>query len=123
SIEVQDDVTKVAWRTVSSWTSGYTVRSLPPGIYSVTVEAPGFQKNITTSVAREVEKVSTVDVELKVGAATQEVTVTAAAATALNTESGTVGTLITPKEITTLPLNGRSWISLNYLTPGAVNFH
>jgi hypothetical protein len=122
-ITIQNDATKVAWHTVSSGTGAYIVRNLPPGTYTVTVESSGFQKSVTTGVSAEVEKVSTVDVPLKVGAASQEITVSAAAATALNTESGTVGTLITPKEITTLPLNGRSWISLNYLSPGAVNFH
>lgn len=123
SVTVENDATKVVWRTVSSGSGGYILRNLPPGTYAVTVEAPGFQKNVVTNVATEVEKVSTVDVALKVGATSQEVTVSATAATALNTESGTVGTLITPREITTLPLNGRSWISLNFLSPGAVNFH
>ena len=123
NITVQNDATKVEWRTVSSGTGGYIVRGLPPGTYNVTVQSPGFQKSVVTNVVTEVEKVSTVDASLKVGAETQEITVNATGATLLNTESGTVGTLITPREITTLPLNGRSWISLNFLTPGAVNFH
>jgi len=122
-VTVTNEATNVEWNTVSSASGAYIVRNLPPGTYSVAVEAPGFQRSATLHVSADVEKVSTVDVSLKVGASTQEVNVTATPATALNTESGTVGTLITPKEITTLPLNGRSWISLNYLSPGAVNFH
>jgi Carboxypeptidase regulatory-like domain/TonB dependent receptor-like, beta-barrel len=122
-VTVKNEATGVEWRTVSSATGAYTVRDLPPGTYTVMVEAAGFQKNSTVHVGAEVEKVSTVDVALRVGTSEQEVNVTATPATALTTESGTVSTLIPPKEITTLPLNGRSWISLNYLAPGAVNFH
>ena len=88
----------------------------------VGTEASGFQTTTATHVVTEVDQVSTVNITLKVGATTAQVSVAATAAT-LNTESATVGTLVTTKELTNLPLDGRSWISLNYLAPGAVNFH
>ena len=64
---------------------------------------------------------SSLDTKLTVGAVTQSLNVTATPAL-LTATSGTVGNLVTEKEIETLPLNGRSWINLNYLTPGATTY-
>ena len=124
TITVTHEDTNVDQSTVSSGTGAYMLRNLIPGSYTVTVEVSGFQRNVTENVVTEVEKVSALDVALTVGAVTQTVSVTAdAAALQLTTQSSTVGQLITSKEISTLPLNGRSWVSLNFLTPGTVTFH
>jgi hypothetical protein len=122
-ITIGNEATSVERETVSSSRGEYIVRDLSPGSYSVTAEAPGFETTKTLHIVTEVDQVSTVNIALKVGATSTAVSVSGNAVTALNTESGTVGTLVTAKQITTLPLDGRSWISLNYLTPGAVNFH
>ncbi|HET6216666.1 MAG TPA: carboxypeptidase-like regulatory domain-containing protein [Acidobacteriaceae bacterium] len=122
-ITITNESTGVQRQTVSSSSGDYFVRGLPPGTYTVGTEVPGFQTTTAAHVVTEVDEVSTVNVTLKVGATTTQVSVAAATAATLNTESATVGTLVTAKELTNLPLDGRSWISLNYLTPGAVNFH
>ena len=59
-----------------------------------------------------------VDVELKVGALSETMEVTAAAPL-LDTESGTLGHHVTNTQIVDLPLNGRSFYELARLTPGA----
>src|SRR4030095_6283478 len=122
-VTVKNEATNVEASTVSSAAGTYIVRNLTPGSYTVTAELPGFQKSVVEHVVTEVEKVSTVDIKLAIGAVTESVNVTASEAVKLNTESGTVGQLVTTKEIENLPLNGRSWVSLNFLTPGAVRFH
>ena len=122
-ITATNEATHVEASTISSTAGTYELRNLIPGPYDVKAEASGFKTSVTGKVVTEVDKVSTVNIQLTVGAVSQSVNVTAAEAVQLDTESSTVGQLITAKEIVTLPLNGRNWISLNYLTPGAVVFH
>ena len=122
-VTVTNETTNVEVVTVSSSAGAYRVENLIPGPYTVAVEARGFRKSIVTHVLAEVDKISTVDVGLTVGAVSQTVSVTAGEAVQLQTESSTVGQLITTKEIENLPINGRNWVSLNYLAPGAVPFH
>jgi hypothetical protein len=116
-VTVRNEATNIEWNAKAG-AGIYEVRNLPPGLYTVSVESPGFQKAITEHVQLEVDKVSVVDVKLPIGEVTQSVNVTAIP-DLLNGTSGTVGSLVTQKEIETIPLNGRSWINLNYLTPGA----
>jgi hypothetical protein len=118
-----NEATNVAASTISSAAGTYEMRNLIPGFYDVTAELSGFKTSVTRHVVTEVDKVSRVDIQLTVGAISQSVTVTSGEAVQLDSESSTVGLLIPTKEIENLPLNGRNWISLNYLTPGAVVFH
>ena len=60
-----------------------------------------------------------IDLDLAPGGMTEAVEVEAATV-AINTESATVGQVITTKQITDLPLNGRNFLSLLYLNAGAV---
>ena len=120
-VTATNEATGLTWATYTSSSGAYSIPNIPAGMYTVTAEASGFQKSHAEHVSTEVDKISTLDIKLVLGAVTQSVQVEGAAPL-LNTTSGTIGNLVTTKEIETLPLNGRSWISLNYLTPGAVKF-
>lgn len=122
-IAVQNESTNVIWNTTSSGSGAYMIRNLPPGSYTVTAVVAGFEKSITRHIVADVDRISTVNVRLAVGAPSQSVTVQSTPSVMLNTQSGTVGQLVDSKEAETLPLNGRNWIELMYLTPGAVTFH
>ena len=54
----------------------YTIAGLPGGTYNVSVSAKGFQKNTTQNVKLDVAEKARVDVQLTVGAMSEEVTVT-----------------------------------------------
>src|SRR4051812_7890658 len=58
----------------------YIVTNIPPGLYTISVEAPGFKKFETSSNKLDPSAVLTVDATLTVGAATETVEVTATAA-------------------------------------------
>ena len=58
------------------------------------------------------------DLKLKVGSSSTTVEVNTAAPL-LNTDSATVGQVITNRQLTELPLNGRGFFKLAELTPGA----
>lgn len=122
-ITAKNEDTNVEASTISSTTGTYDIRNLIPGHYVVTAEESGFKMSVTKHVETEVDRLSTVDIKLAIGAVSESINVAATQAVQLDTESSTVGQLITAKEIENMPLNGRNWVSLNYLSPGAVVFH
>src|ERR1700687_415500 len=56
---------------------GYTLPTLPPGVYTVTVKSPGFQTRSQTGVVVEINNVSRVDFVLDVGQVSESLTVAA----------------------------------------------
>jgi hypothetical protein len=96
----------------------YAADLLRIGTYSITVEKPGFQKAVQSNVDVGVNQTARVDIALRVGSATESVQVTAAAPL-LQTEASSLGTIETERRISELPLNGRNFIQLAYLGPGA----
>jgi Carboxypeptidase regulatory-like domain len=96
----------------------YAADLLRIGTYSVTVEKPGFQRAVQSSVEVGVNQTARVDIALSIGSATESVQVTAAPPL-LQTEASSLGTIETERRISELPLNGRNFIQLAYLGPGA----
>jgi len=96
----------------------FVVTPLNPGFYRVSVSRAGFQKTVINSVEVQVGQSARVDVVMKVGEVTSTVEVTSSAPL-LDTESGTLGHVVTNTQIVNLPLNGRSFYELARLTPGA----
>src|SRR5690348_16555553 len=108
-------------RTVTSQASGeFLFPALPIGNYKLTVTKAGFSTYVQTGIVLTVNQAATQTVRLKVGAVSQEVTVSANAAV-LTTRTGTVGQLINQRHIVDLPLNGREAQSLLFLAAGTVN--
>ena len=97
----------------------YVVPLLPAGVYLVTAERANFKLAVTSDVQLNVDQVQRVDLALTTGDISEKVEVTANAL-ALDTASSTVGQLISEKQVTQLPLNGRSFIQLLFLGAGAV---
>ena len=115
-------ITKVATNeAVNLTTNGvgeYVLTPVEPGIYKIDVTARGFSSAQVKNVEVIVGQSARADVQLRVGETSTVLEVTASAPL-LNTESGTLGTEVTNKQITDLPLNGRSYYELARLTPGA----
>lgn len=95
----------------------YTVPFLRPGVYNITVEAPGFKKFTRDQQPLQVSQVATINVQLEVGAATETVTVTAEAPL-LEEAKADRGNVIENTRIVELPLNARNPFMLSTLTPG-----
>ena len=96
----------------------YLFAQLPVGNYNVTAEQQGFKKVERENVLLEVDDKLRVDLTLSVGAVTDTVAVEAAASE-ISTDSATVGDVVDHREVTELPLNGRQFLQLNLLVPGA----
>jgi len=110
--------TAVERQVVTNESGYYAITNLPPGLYTLSAEAPGFQKFQSTDNKLDPSGHLSIDVTVSVGSATQIVQVTASTAT-LQTESSTVQELITRQQIDSLELNGRNPIWLAALVPGA----
>jgi hypothetical protein len=109
-----------AVRTATSGADGaYTLPDLAVGTYRLEVSKSGFSKYAQTGIILQVGVNPTIDVSLKVGAMSQEVTVEAQTVT-VDTQSTGVGEVIAPQQVQDLPLNGRQLTDLLYLS-GAVS--
>ncbi|MBL8228276.1 MAG: carboxypeptidase regulatory-like domain-containing protein [Bryobacterales bacterium] len=96
----------------------YSAPALIPGAYNVKVEMQGFQAQTRSNVILQVGQVSAIDFALAVGNVAEVIEVTGGAPV-LETETTSVGTVIENKRIVELPLNGRNYLQLASLIPGA----
>lgn len=87
------------------------------GTYSVKAAKSGFKTAETSPFELTVDARQRVDVKLEVGAVSESVTITDAAAI-LETDTSSRGEVINPSQITELPLNGRAYADLTLLVPG-----
>src|ERR1700752_1666017 len=105
-------------RTVTADENGsYIANSLPPGEYSLSTSPQGFKKTIVTGVTLSVSENRVVNLDVQVGQLSETVTVSSDLAP-VETRSGDVSSLISEKQITELPLNGRNYSQLALMVPG-----
>ncbi|MDE1175764.1 MAG: TonB-dependent receptor [Edaphobacter sp.] len=95
----------------------YEFPSVQIGNYQISTEATGFDRTRTETFAAQTNARQRVDVTLKTGSVSEEVTVTSAAQM-LETETSSHSTVIGTREVENLPLNGRSYADLTLLAPG-----
>jgi len=119
TVTVVSELTGARREAVTGREGNYSIPLLPVSTYSVTASLQGFRAAKRTGIRLFVDQVARVDLDLQTGAVTEVVEVQAGSA-ALDTESATVGQVITEKQITDLPLNGRNFLSLLFLGAGAV---
>jgi len=93
--------------------------SLPPGPYTVKVEATGFRTAVSSGNTVSVAQATRVDVMLQLGPIAESVEVTAPAPLVRSTASD-IGETIEKRQVQTLPLNGRIFSQLVQLVPGAI---
>jgi outer membrane receptor protein involved in Fe transport len=97
----------------------YTVLYLKPGRYTMEAQLEGFRAHRQTEFRLEVDQILRLDVRLEIGAASDSITVSDTPP-ALNTESSARGEVTSGEEIKELPLDGRNFADLAYLTGGVI---
>lgn len=117
NVTIRNEATSVERKATTNESGYYIVSSLPPGFYTVTVESTGFKRFEKTNNKLDPNISTTVDANMSVGQASETVSVTAEAP-AIQSETATVGKLITSNEIRNIPLNGRNPLFLALLKPG-----
>src|SRR5687768_2563629 len=117
TVEVLNIATGVVTPTTTNEQGSYRAPFLNPGNYRVTVSLTGFGKFVSDNIELHVSDLLTVDAALKVGAITDEVTVTATAATVDRT-TAELGQVVDARRIADLPIREGSPVELVILAPG-----
>jgi hypothetical protein len=120
TVKATHEATNAETVAVSNDVGVYVLRGLPVGRYTVVAELAGFQISRNTDVVVRVNEDVRLDINLKVGALSETVTVSGAAST-VDTVSGTLRTVVDQERIENLPLNGRNPTQLMTLVAGVLS--
>jgi Carboxypeptidase regulatory-like domain len=118
-VEINNESTNISITVVTNERGYYFAPDLRPGIYSVSVEHPGFKQGVRKGLTLQVGQTARFDFLLELGGTTEKVTVSAAASV-LETETSDRGEVIDGRKIVELPLNGRDYNQLAQLSPGVL---
>jgi len=106
--------------TRTTQTGDFELPLLPiTGVYNLVVTQPGFQTAELTGITLQVDQRARFDFTMKVGAVSERITIQETTPI-VNTESGSIGQVISNKKIVDLPLNGRNFTQLASLLPNAI---
>jgi len=104
---------------VSGANGTYRVILIPPGVYDVTVELQGFTGQARKNVEVAINQQTTLDLSLAVGGRSEVVEVEAGIPL-VEVERSAVSSRVSQQTIDALPLNGRNYVDLISLVPGAL---
>ena len=105
--------------TTSNSEGIYRFPSLPPSSYRIQCTVTGFKHFEQSSVTLQVAQILELNIDLEPGQVSEQMTVNAAPPP-LETETATLGQVVTTRSIESLPLNIRDPLALVALTPGVV---
>ena len=111
--------TTITSETTTSAEGLYTLPALKIGRYRVAAELSGFKRAVADAVEINAQSRVRVDLQLELGAMTEDVSVKAEAPL-LQTETSSLAHVIREEEIKELPLNGRNFQQLAVLSAGVL---
>ena len=114
---IQEERTGFSRTVVTNNEGFYSAPSLPFGRYSVSTAPQGFKKTISIGLELHVNENLVVNLTLEIGSVSETVTVPNETAP-VETRSGEVSSLVSEKQVTELPLNGRNYAALLLVVPG-----
>jgi hypothetical protein len=112
--------TGVKHTTTTSAQGSYSFPILPVGQYEIDVTSQGFRPNRTKDLTININTALTVDVTLQISGQKQTISVSGGSGGSARVETSDtqLGQVIASKQITSIPLNGRSYIDLFAIQPG-----
>ena len=116
-VRVVSAATGLERETRSDASGRFAVANIPPSDNDVIVSAQGFAERRMAGLRLEVGQAAAVEIVLRLSAVTEQITVAGDAGT-VDVLGSVVGTVISAREIESLPLNGRNFLELAFLTPG-----
>ena len=120
TVTVLNENTGFTVTRVTDGSGAYVFTNLRVGRYTVSTELEGFRKAQRTGIELTADGRESADFSLGVGALTEQVEVTAVLGETVNRTSGEVARTIDSQQIKDLAFNGRNYLELASLIPGAV---
>src|SRR6202790_1865862 len=114
---IQNSATMIITNALTNGVGFYIAPNLPAGNYALTVSAAGFETQVHRGITLTVGQDLLLNLTLKIGNASQTVTVSGEAPT-VDLANATLGGVTDSRTIEEIPLNGRSWTDLAALEPG-----
>ena len=118
TVKVTSQATGLERETKTDDSGHYLIPLLPVSVFTLHVEAPGFQTSEQRDIRLQVNEQREVDFTLNPASVSQTVEVNANEV-AVETTNPSLGQVITEEQVAQLPLNGRDFVQLATLTPGA----
>lgn len=118
-VKVDSASTGFARETTTNDEGVFVIPLLPVGVYSVTVEQQGFRAAKRANISINVDQIVRADFDLTVGELSAIVEIQSTAVT-LDTETSSIGQVVSQRQVTQLPLNGRNFLQLLFLNGGTV---
>ena len=122
TVHVVEESTNQTQNLTTDSAGEYTAGNLTPGSYTIEAEKEGFTKHINKGFVVQVGQTARLDIVMDVGSVTQSVEVTGAVPV-LQSETASVGQVITPTAVQQLPLNGRNLTELAVIAPGVTGLN
>ncbi|HKS09071.1 MAG TPA: carboxypeptidase regulatory-like domain-containing protein [Pyrinomonadaceae bacterium] len=117
TITLINSATRIELKSTSNDSGEFVFPQVPPGKYSLSVEATNFKKALATDLTVEVGTTSRTTVVLEVGSVTEQVTITATQ-DIVNSTTPTLTSVINTRQVQDLPLPTRNPLDLAGLQPG-----
>jgi len=121
TITVTNAATGVSKVVKTTGDGSFQVTYLQPGKYDVTVEAPGFSKEVAKDFELAVGQVAIYDVRLKVGTANEVVEVNSDSLPLIQTEQTQQANTINPQQVESLPNINKNFTQQVYTLPGVAD--
>lgn len=117
TVNVVDQNTGLKRTMKAGQTGDFDFQGLPIGTYRIEGKADGFKEIVQTGLALHVNDIAVINLKLQVGSTNETVSVEASPV-AVETQSGSVSSLVQAEQVRELPLNGRNFVQLTQLVPG-----
>ena len=117
TVTIANEESKATRTAITGEVGDYAFLALPPGTYTLSVNATGFARYMQTSIQLLVNTPATANVRLKVGSVTENVNVTGVAP-ALNLVDASIGNPFDENQVKQIPLDGRNVPELLSLQAG-----
>src|SRR6266699_1120498 len=118
TVSVVNERTGAAREAATNEEGSFSFPELEAGTYRISINKGGFKKLALKNVELHVADVTTLNLKMEVGTAAETVVVEATAVS-VNTSTGDVSNTMSGEQIRELPVNGRNFVQLTTLVPGA----